>query len=548
MLNASNTTCCLNWPPGPNFQVNDVRPLYSPLAPTKLAAVQVWVKAPDGVIQLIADVHDSITHRILGQIPTCRAPDAIATAIDTYVIGQAVASPEKGIILPSTGAYRLGSGPGSCVFAAGAEVLGEYKDYTSDIVVDPNAAMMRLAHSCEADNYETIKQLVIAAKNNANTVWPVFSYTLISALRPQIMSLGLTTFPILNIIGPQGRGKSYLNSTYNQLYDYADGTPGDHNVWGLLNCNSTSLGIQKELVKNRGQVITLDELPLSSETALVSKYKKVVAEVLRFAANGSERQTAAPVYRGDPARCQAGMAFTSELPMTAASDLTRMLVVPVTEPMTGGQVSDRANAAGAFRAWITWLMPHLDEELNQLGKRLAALPGGKTARTDTTKALLRWATELFFRFALEEKVIDRGLYSSALQVTSRVFDSLLDAQERRVSQIQIPPPEGNLSWYILKAYRGEEFLVVSSRKELRDDEENCIVEDDALCIRTKTLLSHLHKQPIFRALTQKQMTKRLFEEGVLPERAEKKSATKRIHGKRYLCLSFDALKTAKKQY
>lgn len=86
-----------------------------------------------------------------------------------------------------------------------------------------------------------------------------------------------------------------------------------------------------------------------------------------------------------------------------------------------------------------------------------------------------------------------------------------------------------------------------SRKNLKSSED-CVVEKDALCIRTGTLLSFLRGKASFGSLSSKEMTKELCKEGVLENRSEMRSATKRIHGKRYLELPFAALQSVAKRY
>ena len=245
--------------------------------------------------------------------------------------------------------------------------------------------------------------------------------------------------------------------------------------------------------------------------------------------------------------CRAGVVFTGEISLTAASDLTRMIEVPLLSPMTGGQASDRADAAVTFRAWMTWLLPHLDDELESLKNLLAQLQGGEDARLQTTHILLSWVVELFYRFAMKVGITDLEYYESSLQAAKRVFDELLKLQARQVRLIQTEAPRGNFSFYILNAYRSNLFLVAASRKHMVH-EDDCIVERGALCIRPETLLTYLCSQNCFSTLTKHQLGKSLRQEGVLADHIEAKSAAKRMKGRRYLELDLEDLKNAAREY
>lgn len=244
--------------------------------------------------------------------------------------------------------------------------------------------------------------------------------------------------------------------------------------------------------------------------------------------------------------CQSGVAFTGEIPLTAASDLTRIIEVQLTKPMCGGLATDRTAAAKAFRAWMIWLLPHIDTELLTLSRQLASITGNNEARLETSKILLLWSTELFYRYALETGIIDQSYYQSAIHEAAQIFEKLLSAQLKKVSCIQNSAPQGNLSWYILQGYRNGAFHIVS-RKKLNNNED-CVVEKDALCIRTETLLSYLRRKASLGSLPSKEMTKELCTEGVLESRSEMRNAAKRIHGKRYLELPFAALQNGAKHY
>ena len=87
---------------------------------------------------------------------------------------------------------------------------------------------------------------------------------------------------------------------------------------------------------------------------------------------------------------------------------------------------------------MVWLLPHIDAELLALSRQLASITGNDEARLETSKILLLWSTELFYRFALEADIVSQSYYQSAICEATQVFENLLSAQAKKVSCIQNP--------------------------------------------------------------------------------------------------------------
>ena len=86
-----------------------------------------------------------------------------------------------------------------------------------------------------------------------------------------------------------------------------------------------------------------------------------------------------------------------------------------------------------------------------------------------------------------------------------------------------------------------------SRQNICSDAD-CVVENDALCIRTDTLLAYLRNATPYRELSKTAMNRRLREEGVLTSHRESRAAAKKIKGQRYLELNLTKLKAASLSY
>lgn len=116
-----------------------------------------------------------------------------------------------------------------------------------------------------------------------------------------------------------------------------------------------------------------------------------------------------------------------------------------------------------------------------------------------------------------------------------------------IGRLTSSAPQGNLCWYILQGYSRNTFPIVS-RKKLRREEE-CLVEDGALCIRTQVLLDYLHQNCPSLHLTSKEMNRHLAREmGLDRPTKEARWACKKIHGRRYLALPLALLRRSAKKY
>ena len=523
-----------------NFTCEEIEALYSSQCPGKIIAIELKVHAPDGNHRVTTYINDSIVEQILAAVPSCRViGKGSSELIDAYLIVQAAGAGGNRVLLQEFGLHRLYNG--LSVFVAGDEVLGNCGNI--DAVIAPSVSIVRLARN-GGDDQDAAVNILNAISANVPVVLPIFMYTLLCSLRSQIAKLGIvTTFPVIYLFGLQSSGKSWLVEHYSLLYD--DTATG--NMYGNLDASSTDLGVIQTVSSYKDSVIAVDDLPKSSSSSVQRDRLEVVEKSIRFIANGSIRITASNSAAKAPIRCQAGAVYTGEISLDTASMLTRLLEVPLTDyaRTRGGTI--RADAAATFRQWMLWLLPHLDEELEQLKVSLTEAAKSKNARMETTKILFLWIVELFYRFAWKEDVIEKVYYVGALDRAREVFGALLSAQEEKVLRIQDQAPKGNLSHCIQEGYRNGAFHVVTRRKDLKSDND-CLVEKDALCIRTKTLLAYLCGQANFRGLTEKRMSKELRDEGALPDTLEKRAATKKINGKRFMELSFSALDSAAQKY
>ena len=524
-----------------NFDICEATPLYDLKTGTNLEAVSLRLSVYSSFYNLTVDISESIVAQILAAFPACKIfSPSKRDLIDNHILTLATShASNHGLFCGTFGLNRLPNG--TWIFVAGNEILGDCGSY----LVMPHSRLLTIRLAGErVDNISyAAARIIREIEANVDVILPAFSYTLLCSVRSQINELGLTTFPVLYISGQQGFGKTMLSSRYCLLYDMV--TPPSV-PFGNLDACSTDKGILKELSKCRDMVILVDDLADGSSPTIKEERQEHIAKALRFVANGNVRKTASTHSGSTVFSCQSGIAFTGEFSLTAPQSSGTNQKLRLTHPMRSGSPTDRETIANVFRAWMIWLLPHLDAELSALKNQLNSISGNYEARLETAKILLLWSTELFFRFTQEAGIVDQGYYQSAVNTASRIFEKLLAMQAEKIRCIQNNVPLGNLSWYILQGYRKGAFHVVP-RESITCDED-CVVEKDSLCIRTGTLLGFLRATGNYPTLSDKRMVRTLNEEGVLEFCSEKRYAKKKIHGKRYLELSFAALQCAAKRY
>lgn len=529
--------------PFTNFTIDSVRPLYTPENPTALSALQIVVRHPSGRTTVFLDILEkSLTAQILRRISVCRLLQPSAREmLDAYLISLASRIPAepRTLYFREHGLHRLAGG--HWVFVCGDSVLGMPAGMEYQIAASVTRA--HLAWDPELPVAEAVVQLCQRLKQHDDVLVPLWGFVIFSSLRSCVRRLNLTTLPSLAIVGGQNLGKTTMAQRYLLLYD--DTLRSGH-CWAQLDAHSTPAATIDRVSLYRDQVVLVDDLAKSASATERRTRLELIAEVLRFASNDVDRIRMKSNWKVEERFCQAGLAFTGEFQMDNPSDLTRLVSVELHEQLRGGSDSDRRLAATAFHHLLLWLLPRLDNEIDELRHALDMVTTGTDIRLRKNRIVLLRAIRLFYSFAEGIGAVTENYSNQAAVRAGNILSGLLDRQCRCVEQMTHPAPEGNLSWYILQGYRSNTFHVVT--RKMICDERDCIVERDALCIRANTLLHFFHTVTPYHTLTKTDMGRQLIEEGGLSRGRERRSARKKVCGHRYLELSFSSLQEASRKY
>src|SRR5699024_4411800 len=134
------------------------------------------------------------------------------------------------------------------------------------------------------------------------------------------------------------------------------------------------------------------------------------------------------------------------------SDITRMIAFSTSEPLTYLPSGLRGLAATAFHAFLQWLLPVLDGQLEQLRDHLKKPPVRFEPRMAKNRTLLFWATGLFALFVMEQGFLPEDAVFDIVGKTQDVLRKILQDQEELSRKLTASVPKGNLCWYILDGY------------------------------------------------------------------------------------------------
>ena len=427
---------------------------------------------------------------------------------------------------------------GRYVYAAGAEILG--CNLTERVLCNPSLPSHKLAIDQGLAEEDALRSFLKIARC-CPEAFIAFLYSLLCSLRSVLIPLGLTIFPQLYIVGEQGSGKSTLAERFCTLFNNEAGM-----TYAKHESSSTDKGLYACLGQYRDAVVLVDDLAIGSSASVQAERTKLIANILRFAANDNARITGRSNGENEQS-CRAGVVFTGEIPLTAASDLTRTLTLRLEHKLTGGKAYDRTVAATVFRGWMLWLLPNLEMELEVLRPRIVNAHGTLDSRLIQTGALFCWCADLFLRYACEKGCIAEESYQHAYRAVKEKLLSLLQNQQDRANRASRSKLQGNLFWYVFEAYQSGYLRIVSKKKRLEGNRD-CLLKGETLFVRSAALVEYIQSETPLSSITKSKLGKLLAERRIIPESAEKRSASAKLNGVRYLPIDLSALKAAAVRY
>lgn len=372
------------------------------------------------------------------------------------------------------------------------------------------------------------EQLIRTFEQHPDIYLPVWGYSLFSVCRSFLQDSGLPTACILYMIATQGFGKTATAKALCQLFDDSGGCMAD-----VYDAGSTMSAMERALMTTRDRSVLLDDIYIGTNKAKQRERLASAAALLRFAANETKR-TKTRGSKNVSVSCAAGLVVTGEIPMEASSDVTRCIIVRIREKLADSSnpvdlEALRHTAATAMQGFLSWFGERYETFRSRMQRdmdtQLSAVREAPNERVKKSLFELYWLLCRFADYAEEVKAISAVAKSKFVQATAysltQVWHNITE-ELRRIENL----PE-TLREAILSGVQQQEFYAFR--------------HNGCLCVKLPALTKYL--QELYRRsdLSEQYVAKWLNQCKLLSIDASKKS-TRKIKGKRYLCIPISRLK------
>ena len=373
-----------------------------------------------------------------------------------------------------------------------------------------------------------VEQLIETFLPNLQVYLPVWAYALFSVCRSFLQDSGLPTACILYLIATQGFGKTATAKALCQLFDDASGCMAD-----VYDAGSTMSAMERALMTTRDRSVLLDDIYIGTNKAKQRERLASAAALLRFAVNETKR-TKTRGSKNISVSCAAGLVVTGEIPMEASSDVTRCIIVHIRKKLGGSSnpvdlEAVRHTAATAMQGFLAWFGERYEEFRSrikiEMESQLAAVKSAPNERVKTSLFELYWLLCRFIDYAEEVGAIPAVAKCKFVQATAYSLTEVWHNITEELRRIENRPK--TLQEAIVSGVRQQKFYAFR--------------HNGCICVKLPALTKYL--QALYRRsdLSKQYVAALLRQNNLLSVDASGKS-TKKIKGKRYLCIPISRLK------
>lgn len=372
------------------------------------------------------------------------------------------------------------------------------------------------------------EQLIRTFEQHPDIYLPVWGYSLFSVCRSFLQDSGLPTACILYMIATQGFGKTATAKALCQLFDDSGGCMAD-----VYDAGSTMSAMERALMTTRDRSVLLDDIYIGTNKAKQRERLASAAALLRFAANETKR-TKTRGSKNVSVSCAAGLVVTGEIPMEASSDVTRCIIVRIREKLADSSnpvdlEALRHTAATAMQGFLAWFGERYEEFRSrikiEMESQLATVKSAPNERVKTSLFELYWLLCRFIDYAEEVGAIPAVAKCKFVQATAYSLTEVWHNITEELHRIENLPE--TLRETILSGVHQRKFYVFQY--------------NGCLCVRLSVLTDYLQKLYRRSDISKQYVAKWLNQCKLLSIDASKKS-TRKIKGKRYLCIPISRLK------
>ena len=372
------------------------------------------------------------------------------------------------------------------------------------------------------------EQLIRTFEQHPDVYLPVWGYSLFSVCRSFLQDSSLPTACILYMIATQGFGKTATAKALCQLFDDSSGYIAD-----VYDAGSTMSAMERALMTTRDRSVLLDDIYIGTNKAKQRERLASAAALLRFAANETKR-TKTRGSKNVSVSCAAGLVVTGEIPLEASSDVTRCIIVRIREKLADSSNPVdlevlRHTAATAMQGFLSWFGERYETFRSRIQRdmdtQLSAVREDPNERVKKSLFELYWLLCRFADYAEEVKAISAVAKSKFVQATAYSLTQVWHNIAEELRRIENCP----------KTIRAAIISGVEQQAFSYSTHKGCI------CVKLPALTKYL--QELYRRsdLSEQYVAALLRQYNLLSIDASKKS-TKKIKGKRYLCIPLSRLK------
>ena len=458
--------------------------------------VRFWIKAANMKKLLVLPINQFNAAGIQKEVPfLCFTERGARAAFDKEILTSLLTALEKnsvprGYYFNENGAVTLQDG--RVCFVRGGELIGEC---SFPYVISPSISKMHLLGS---DVDLSILSSVLLA--SPPQVLLTFAYVILSSIRSVLVNSGIDFQAVLYVIGKQGLGKTTLAKRIAGIYEQ------DKKPVGIIQAGSTHAATNAIMTSLRDQPVVIDDLCLSASRSTERKRIELASNLIRQGTGD------VPIIKKvgnsiENSTCAASLIMTAEFYLDNLSDLTRCILVPITNTLCIPDALTSSLVGGAVRHYSRWFTKQTDRKIEQLhGWLNTKLDISLDSRMSTNYACLGASFHSFIT-SLPGYNQSSYLADELVKKMAAAVDLAIAVHKDMIGKVNENRPVGNLSFCILEGYRHGAFKLAKKLKKLK--KRSGIIWKNDLCLKSEALVQFVRQQPGYHDWTSNRITRAL---------------------------------------